>query len=431
MVDSREVRPGDLFFGLRGERADGGEFAAPALEAGAWGVVVEPERARSLARAAPSAGGEGAAGCWRRPIRSPALQALARAWRRELGCPVVGITGSVGKTSVKDICHAILPLRVHASPENYNTEIGLPLAVLGAPPETQALVLEMAMRGRGQIAAAVRDRGAQRRGDHQHRPRPPGAARRPGGDRRGQGRDPRRARRARSRRGPRRRRGARAPPARPAGDDHLRRRRRRLRASVERRRALDRGHGRDAGRRAALLVPVRGGAQPHQRPGGDRDRRGARGAAGRDGAAGAGDNLLAPARRAGRAGRRNRRRERLLQRQPDLDARGARSPGLAPGARPPRRRARRDGGAGPERARLSPRGRGACAPARRRADRRGRRARPRLRPRRLGARCRGGGAARRGDARAGRRAAGQGLALGRPRARHRRADRRGAEPAQR
>ena len=60
-------------------------------------------------------------------------------------------------------------------------------------------------------------------------------------------------------------------------------------------------------RRAALLVPVRRGAQPHQRPGGDRDRRGARGAAGRDGAAGAGDNLLAPARRADRAGRRNRR----------------------------------------------------------------------------------------------------------------------------
>ena len=59
---------------------------------------------------------------------------------------------SVGKTSAKDICHAILPLRVHASPENYNTEIGLPLAVLTAPPETEVLVLEMAMRGRGQIA---------------------------------------------------------------------------------------------------------------------------------------------------------------------------------------------------------------------------------------------------------------------------------------
>ena len=80
------------------------------------------------------------------------LQSLARAWRRELGCRVVGITGSTGKTSVKDICRAILPFRLHASPENFNTEIGLPLAILSAPAETELLVLEMAMRGRGQIA---------------------------------------------------------------------------------------------------------------------------------------------------------------------------------------------------------------------------------------------------------------------------------------
>jgi UDP-N-acetylmuramoyl-tripeptide--D-alanyl-D-alanine ligase len=152
VVDSRQLRPGDLFFGLQGEHADGGEFAARALEAGAWGVVVEPERARSLPGAVadrPDGGGGWVLGA---PDPLAALQALARAWRRELGCRVVGITGSVGKTSVKDICHAMLPLRVHASPENYNNEIGLPLAVLGAPPETEVLVLEMAMRGRGQIS---------------------------------------------------------------------------------------------------------------------------------------------------------------------------------------------------------------------------------------------------------------------------------------
>ena len=85
-----------------------------------------------------------------------ALQGLATAWRRELGCPAVGITGSTGKTSVKDICRAILPLRAHASPENYNTEIGLPLAILEAPLETEALILEMAMRGKGQIAELCR-----------------------------------------------------------------------------------------------------------------------------------------------------------------------------------------------------------------------------------------------------------------------------------
>jgi UDP-N-acetylmuramoyl-tripeptide--D-alanyl-D-alanine ligase len=149
VVDSREVSPGDLFFALPGERADGGAFAADALAAGAWGVVVDPARSRLLTRE-----GEAAAPGWVLAAEEPlaALQSLATAWRRELGCPVVGITGSVGKTSVKDICRAILPMRVHSSRENYNTEIGLPLAILEAPPEAEALVLEMAMRGRGQIA---------------------------------------------------------------------------------------------------------------------------------------------------------------------------------------------------------------------------------------------------------------------------------------
>ena len=152
VIDSREVKEGDLFFALQGERADGGEFAAQALDAGAWGVIVDPARARSLKGTRSGARG------WILAAPDPlaALQGLATAWRRELGCPVVGITGSVGKTSVKDICRAILPMRVHASRENFNTEIGLPLAICEAPPETQALVLEMAMRGRGQIAELCR-----------------------------------------------------------------------------------------------------------------------------------------------------------------------------------------------------------------------------------------------------------------------------------
>jgi UDP-N-acetylmuramoyl-tripeptide--D-alanyl-D-alanine ligase len=146
VIDSRGVEGGDLFFGLRGERTDGGEHAAAALEAGAWGVVVEPERAAALATA-ESPG-------WIFAANDPllALQRLARAWRRELGRPVVGITGSTGKTSVKDIARALLPGRVHASQENFNTEIGLPLTILSAPVETELLVLEMAMRGIGQIA---------------------------------------------------------------------------------------------------------------------------------------------------------------------------------------------------------------------------------------------------------------------------------------
>ena len=146
VVDSREVGAGDLFVGLPGARVDGGEFAADALGAGAWGVLVSSQRAERIEL-------DDVEG-WVIAAADPliALGHLAREWRRELGCHVVGITGSTGKTSVKDICRTILPYRVHASRENYNTEIGLPLAVLAAPRETEVLVLEMAMRGMGQIA---------------------------------------------------------------------------------------------------------------------------------------------------------------------------------------------------------------------------------------------------------------------------------------
>ena len=150
VIDNRLVEPGDLFVGLVGEHVDGGRFAAQALAGGAWGVLVAPEHA-DAARAADTA----------RPpavIAAPdplhALQRLANAWRRALGCPVVGITGSVGKTSTKDILAAMLAqrLRTVANRENLNTEIGLPMTVLESPAGTEALVLEMGMRGPGQIA---------------------------------------------------------------------------------------------------------------------------------------------------------------------------------------------------------------------------------------------------------------------------------------
>jgi UDP-N-acetylmuramoyl-tripeptide--D-alanyl-D-alanine ligase len=150
-IDSNETGPGDLFFGLRGERRDGGEFARDALEAGAWGVVVTPAFSSQFVSLS---GTKRQLDAWVFVVTDPlaALQALARAWRRALGARVVGVTGSVGKTSVKDICRALLPGRVHANRENLNTEIGLPLTVLEAPDDTETLVLEMAMRGRGQIA---------------------------------------------------------------------------------------------------------------------------------------------------------------------------------------------------------------------------------------------------------------------------------------
>jgi UDP-N-acetylmuramoyl-tripeptide--D-alanyl-D-alanine ligase len=141
VVDSRLVGPGDLFVGLPGARVDGGEFAAAALEAGAWGVLVARDRS--------VAGGAGAVLAAADPLA--ALQTLARAWRRELGADVIAVTGSVGKTSTKDLIAAMITphRRVAASRANFNTEIGLPLELLAAPAETEVLVLELAMRGAG------------------------------------------------------------------------------------------------------------------------------------------------------------------------------------------------------------------------------------------------------------------------------------------
>ncbi len=171
VIDSREVQPGDLFVGLHGEHVDGGAYAEQALRAGAWGVLVAPQHAQALAHGAVLAHPDPLAG----------MQSLAHAWRKALGeegAKVVAITGSTGKTSTKDILAALLrDARELADPENaqratsgetvrprsgsgptvaskgnLNTEIGLPLTVLGAPAGTRALVLEMAMRGSGQIA---------------------------------------------------------------------------------------------------------------------------------------------------------------------------------------------------------------------------------------------------------------------------------------
>jgi UDP-N-acetylmuramoyl-tripeptide--D-alanyl-D-alanine ligase len=147
VIDSRAVGPGDLFVGLAGGNVDGGRFAPQALAAGAWGVLVAPAHA-DAARCAPP----GVLLAAEDPLA--ALGALATAWRRALGCQVIGVTGSTGKTSTKDILAGMLAphRRVVATAQNLNTEIGLPLTVLGAPPGSEVLVLEMAMRGAGQIA---------------------------------------------------------------------------------------------------------------------------------------------------------------------------------------------------------------------------------------------------------------------------------------
>ena len=101
-IDSREAGPGALFVGLAGQTHDGGQFAPAALENGAWGALTTPDHA-SAARQAANGGAVLAAAD---PLK--ALQVLATAWRRQLNADVIGVTGSTGKTSTKDLLAALL-----------------------------------------------------------------------------------------------------------------------------------------------------------------------------------------------------------------------------------------------------------------------------------------------------------------------------------
>ena len=149
-VDSRRVAPGNLFAALPGERTDGHRFLAAAVDAGASALLV--------ARAPDPAAGEPPlealdAGVVRVPDVLRALQAVAATWRRRFDPLVVGVTGSVAKTSTKEATAAVLAERFRTlrTEGNENNEIGLPLTVLRLGPEDEAAVLEMGMYVGGEI----------------------------------------------------------------------------------------------------------------------------------------------------------------------------------------------------------------------------------------------------------------------------------------
>ena len=137
--DSRKIQAGQLFVALQGER-DGHDFIPAALEKGAAAVlcthcdgdfpaiVVEDTRL--------------------------ALGAIARQERQRIGCKVVGITGSVGKSTSKEMVAAVLSgtYRVNKTPENHNNDIGMPMAILAMPEDTEIAVLEMGMNHFGEIS---------------------------------------------------------------------------------------------------------------------------------------------------------------------------------------------------------------------------------------------------------------------------------------
>ena len=152
VLDSRLACGGEIFFALPGEKVDGHAFITKAWIQGAVLAVAQRERVLDYPEIFPVPQGKALV-----LVESPqaALQVLAGAWRQELGAKVIGITGSNGKTTTKDMVHAVLAqkFRVYKNKANHNNELGLPLTILNAPADTEMLVLEMGMRGLGEIAA--------------------------------------------------------------------------------------------------------------------------------------------------------------------------------------------------------------------------------------------------------------------------------------
>ncbi|MBM3121951.1 MAG: UDP-N-acetylmuramoyl-tripeptide--D-alanyl-D-alanine ligase, partial [Chloroflexi bacterium] len=161
-IDSRLAIPGSLFVALAGERADGHDYVAQAFEHGAVAALTErdvPGPWTVLDLRAPLTEEQARACrapvCLRVPASLPALQAVAAAWRARLtGLRVIGITGSVGKSSTKELAGEVLEgrFRTLRNPGNLNNEIGLPLSMLRLTEMHERAVLEMGFYVPGEIA---------------------------------------------------------------------------------------------------------------------------------------------------------------------------------------------------------------------------------------------------------------------------------------
>ena len=151
-IDSRTIRPGDLFFAVKGEKLDGHDYVQQALEKGAVAAVVSEARLDGL-RATSADGGFIPV-----PDTLLALQSLAAAVRRLWGKTLVGITGSTGKTTTKEaIAHVLASrFRVHKSEGNLNNHFGLPLMLLKLEAEHEIAVVEMGMSHAGEITALAK-----------------------------------------------------------------------------------------------------------------------------------------------------------------------------------------------------------------------------------------------------------------------------------
>ena len=153
-TDSRQLCGGDLFLPLIGERFDGHGFLAPALKAGAAALTAQAGHLAPASQASVLAAAAAAhVPLWLVPDTLQAYQDLAGLWRLQLAVPVVAVTGSAGKTTTRELIRsALAPLGpIWASSGNENNDVGVPLTLLGAGPDQAALVVEMGMRGLGEI----------------------------------------------------------------------------------------------------------------------------------------------------------------------------------------------------------------------------------------------------------------------------------------
>ncbi|HIK37943.1 MAG: UDP-N-acetylmuramoyl-tripeptide--D-alanyl-D-alanine ligase [Geminocystis sp.] len=144
-TDTRTIKPGEIFVALEGENFDGHDFIPQAFAKGALACIVKENSPKIKGLNSPLL-----------MVKSPlvAYQQIAKWWRKSLNLPVIGVTGSVGKTTTKELISAVLSLegRVLKTEANYNNEIGVPKTILQIDETHKYAVIEMAMRGRGQIA---------------------------------------------------------------------------------------------------------------------------------------------------------------------------------------------------------------------------------------------------------------------------------------
>jgi len=166
-TDTRALQKGDLFIALKGERFDGYIFVKEAFKRGASGVVIQKAEHRSTRAEEHQFKKEASGVVVEKENRQreekkiiivvddtlKALQQIAKYHRRRFNLPVVAITGSTGKTTTKEILSSLLGEKflVLKTPENYNNEIGIPLTLLNLEKDHQVVVLEMAMRAKGEI----------------------------------------------------------------------------------------------------------------------------------------------------------------------------------------------------------------------------------------------------------------------------------------